>query len=160
MSAQTIGQWLGLVIIAGVLGYIGAGVIRLVEAARLFFRARRRFNQEADAIRIVGPQLVKFEHQRRQARAVEARANLTGDIAVWMSRGGGKAEAARIVADHFAADGGRVFFARPAPSFRDLQPYHWRKYPGDFIIGERLRLDSSIIDGEPSFPGEPRGILG
>lgn len=166
MNAQTVGQWVGLVVIACVLGWLGAGVIRLVEAARDYVRARRKFAASAGAIRIVGPQLVKYEDQRRRAAAVQARAELTGDIAVWMGRGGGKEEAARLVADHFARHGAHVYFARPTPSFRDLQPANWRKHPGDFIIGERLRLDERILDGDPdarSYPitGEPpRGIFG
>lgn len=172
MSAQTVGQWLGLVVIAVTVGAIGFGFVQILLSVRDYYR-RRAFYREAgaqmgrhlalmldarQAVNIgVGGRVTKERLDENGVRIVE-RFELSH---VSFARRGGKTEAARNALGHLTGDGQPWTIGTFAPRPYHLdQPKFWSLHPGEFIIGERLRWESRIMDGDNGPPyDEPRGIF-
>lgn len=138
MNAQTIGQWLGLVVLSVTVGAIGFGFLQLALSVRDYFR-RRAFCREAG--RQLGESL-KRSLETRQAVNIVAQP----------ARRGGKTEALRLAAAGYSD--------WEPPPFGSQIPMLWTKHPGEIIIGERLAFESRLIDGDYPRAEPPRGIFG
>lgn len=169
MSAQTVGQWFGLVVMAIAGGWILFGVWRLVDAARVFVREHRRAKVAAEVLAEYSPAgRVERSHDENGVRVID-RFQLTAvapvqldlnrrgehrKVVVLHARQGGKTEALRELRRR--DEERRTVYSTPPAAM--LLGFSGNRN-GEIAVGARLDFERQIMDGDRPSSTEPRGIF-